>query len=84
MIRVLNYTKPVPVPGSRADKRARKWADIQAKRARVRINRARGEQRCWGKVTQRSKNGAAMYSTMQLIPGVSTGRNTGGKRGNKQ
>jgi len=45
------------------------------------INRARGEQRSWRKVTERSKSGAAMYSSMQLVPGVSTGKNTGGGRG---
>ena len=41
--------------------------------------RPRGESRYWRKVTNRSKNGAALFSTMQLVPGVSQGRNTGAR-----
>ena len=41
----------------------------------------RGESRSWRKVTNRSKHGAALYSTMQLVPGVSQGRNTGARHG---
>jgi|HubBroStandDraft_2_1064218.scaffolds.fasta_scaffold615724_1 hypothetical protein len=44
----------------------------------------RGEQRSWRKVTNRTVNGAALYSSMQLVPGVSQGRNTGARhRGNR-
>lgn len=42
---------------------------------------ARGSLRSWRKVTNRSKSGAALYSTMQLVPGVSQGRNTGARHG---
>ena len=41
----------------------------------------RGELRSWRKVTNRSKNGAALYSSMQLVPGVTQGRNTGSRHG---
>ena len=41
----------------------------------------RGEFRSWRKVTNRSKSGAALYSSMQLVPGVSQGRNTGARHG---
>lgn len=41
----------------------------------------RGESRSWRKVTNRSKSGAALYSSMQLVPGVSSGRNTGSRHG---
>ena len=67
---------------ARSDKRYHKYlVRCAAKRKARSVNRARGEQRTWGKVTNRSKNGAALFSTMQLVPGVSQGRNTGGKRG---
>ena len=42
---------------------------------------ARGESRSWRKVTNRSTNGAALYSSIQLVPGVSQGRNTGSRTG---
>ena len=35
--------------------------------------------RYWRKVTNRTKNGAAKYSTMQLVVGAQPGRNTGGR-----
>lgn len=41
---------------------------------------ARGSLRTWRKVTNRSKSGASLYSSMQLVPGVSQGRNTGGRK----
>jgi hypothetical protein len=40
---------------------------------------ARGQVRHWRKVTNRSVNGAALYSSMQLVPGSQQGRNTGGR-----
>src|ERR1700690_402957 len=35
--------------------------------------------RHWRKVTNRTRNGAAKYSTMQLVVGAQPGRNTGGR-----
>lgn len=40
---------------------------------------ARGQVRHWRKVTNRSTNGAALYSSMQLVPGSQEGRNTGSR-----
>ena len=40
---------------------------------------ARGQVRHWRKVTNRSVNGAALYSSMQLVPGSQEGRNTGSR-----
>lgn len=58
-----------------------RWADDGTRRIYEVKVAARGTLRSWRKVTNRSKNGAALYSSMQLVPGVSQGRNTGGRRG---
>lgn len=40
---------------------------------------ARGQVRHWRKVVNRNQYGAALYSTMQLVPGSQEGRNTGAR-----
>jgi hypothetical protein len=61
-----------------------KWLNDGTRCIRETKALARGESRSWRKVTNRSKSGAALYSSMQLVPGVSQGRNTGARhRGNR-
>ena len=55
------------------------WATDGTRRIHETRIASRGELRMWRKVTNRSKSGAALYSTMQLVPGVSQGRNTGAR-----
>lgn len=56
-----------------------RWATDGTRRIHETKTSGRGELRSWRKVTNRTKNGAALYSTMQLVPGVSQGRNTGAR-----
>ena len=42
---------------------------------------ARGQLRHWRKVQNRTALGAPLYSSMQLVAGVSSGRNTGSRLG---
>lgn len=60
--------------------RARWAADGTRRLYEVKVQ-SRGDLRSWRKVTNRSTSGAALYSTMQLVPGVSSGRNTGARHG---
>lgn len=57
-----------------------KWATDGTRRIFEVSVKPRGTGRYWRKVTNRSKSGAALYSTMQFVEGVQEGRNTGGKR----
>jgi hypothetical protein len=57
-----------------------RWLGDGTRRIQEVRTAARGSLRSWRKVTNRSRSGAALYSSMQLVPGVSQGRNTGGKR----
>jgi hypothetical protein len=56
-----------------------RWAADGTRRIHETRTSGRGELRSWRKVTNRSKSGVALYSTMQLVPGVSQGRNTGAR-----
>ena len=56
-----------------------RWAVDGTRRIHETRTSGRGELRSWRKVTNRTKNGAALYSSMQLVPGVSQGRNTGAR-----
>ena len=58
---------------------AGRWAGDGTRRVYEQRTSVRGEARSWRKVTNRSASGAALYSTMQLVPGVSQGRNTGAR-----
>lgn len=91
MIQVVPYGsadtahKPYAVTLSRAElmiaRCEARWASDGTRRLfEVRIH-SRGQLRSWRKVTNRSKYGASLYSTMQLVPGVSQGRNTGARHG---
>jgi primase-polymerase (primpol)-like protein len=62
---------------------AARWTNDGTRTIRETKVSVRGESRSWRKVTNRTKNGAALYSTMQLVPGVSQGRNTGARHGHK-
>ena len=77
--------KPYAVTMARAEllvaRNEARWASDGTRRIfEIRVH-SRGQLRSWRKVTNRSKSGAALYSTMQLVPGVSQGRNTGARRG---
>lgn len=75
--------KPYTVSRSRAEamvaRGAARWAADGTRRIHETKVSARGNLRSWRKVTNRTENGAALYSSMQLVPGVSQGRNTGAR-----
>lgn len=80
--------KPYPVSMSRAEvmvaRGFARWLADGTRRIQEVKSAARGQLRSWRKVTNRSKSGAALYSSMQLVPGVSQGRNTGSRTGHMQ
>jgi hypothetical protein len=95
MVQVVPYgntdtrRKPYTVTAARAElmvaRQEARWSTDGTRRIfEIQTNsRARGECRLWRKVTTRSKNGGALYSSMQLVPGVSSGRNTGARHGHR-
>ena len=56
-----------------------RWAGDGTRRVYEMRTAARGESRYWRKVQNRTALGAPLYSSMQLVSGVSQGRNTGAR-----